>query len=95
MKRKSFEDYVKNLREVHKLCMEIGKQYRDDVREDDHFLVYSTDEGMFASLGRLGAYRVVVAIDFDGSASECLYDNFYYDLITDKYSFPYDTLRDC
>lgn len=95
MKKRSFEDYVKNLREVHKLCMEIGKQYRDDVREDDHFFVYSTDEGMFASLGRVEAYRVVVAIDCDGSASEYLDENFYHDLITDKYSFPYEALRDC
>ena len=95
MRKYSFDDYVKNLREVHKLCMEIAKQYRDDVREDDRFLVYSTDEGMFASLGRLDAYRVVVAIDCDGSASEYLDENFYHDLITDKCFFPYDTLGDC
>lgn len=93
MKINTFDDYVANLREVYKLCMEIAKQYRDDVREDDYFIVCSNDEGLFVRFGRDGAYRVTVCITCKGTVDYYQLDEAsYYDVANREYYSPYINL---
>lgn len=93
MKIDTFDDYVANLREVYKLCMEIARQYRDDVREDDDFIVSSNDYGVFVRFGRNEVYRVRVYINSKGTVDyNQLDDATYYDMVIHEYYFPYMNL---